>query len=67
MMPAARASGAVTVWIQPRHFGLIISSSASLAAASSTALGPGPVPALFLSSGWGVSGAFGEWLFMDQE
>ena len=39
-MPAARASGAVTVWIQPRHLGLIVSSSAMRTAASSTGLGP---------------------------
>ena len=37
-MPAARASGAATVWIQPRHLGLIIRSSASRTAASSTGL-----------------------------
>ena len=46
-VPAARASGAVTVWIQPRHLGLIISSSAMRTAAPSTALGCGPgAPAL---------------------
>src|SRR3954453_22607849 len=38
-IPAARAKGAVTVWIQPRHLGLMVSSSAMRAAASSTALG----------------------------
>src|SRR6476620_8433892 len=38
-IPAARATGAVTVWIQPRHFGLRVSSSAMRAAASSTAVG----------------------------
>ena len=35
-IPAARANGAVTVWIHPRHLGLIVSSSAMRAAASST-------------------------------